>query len=92
MKLLEFLWYCFSSKYRARHQKFYFIFIHIYKYHAISYYFRKQQTAAVAQWVSAFVTQTEGWMYKSQPVVIPISDSSTASRSAIGVIVTGSRR
>ena len=48
--------------------------------------------SAVAQWVSAFDPQAEGWVFEShlgQPSVIKTgSDSSTAKRSAISVRVT----
>ena len=46
-------------------------------------------TAAVAQWVTAFASQAEGWVCESQPrqtqVVKAGSNSSTAKRLAIDV-------
>ena len=53
-------------------------------------------TAAMAQWVRAFVPQAEGWVFESQPrqnlVVKTGRDSFNAKRSAMGVSVTGPRR
>ena len=51
-------------------------------------------TAAAAQWVRAFASQAEGWVFESQPrqTVKTDSDSSTAKRSATGVSDTGPRR
>ena len=53
-------------------------------------------TEAVAQWTRSFASQAEGLVFESQPrqtlVVKTGSDSSTATRSAIGVIVKSHRR
>ena len=52
--------------------------------------------ATVAQWVKAFASYAESWVFESQPrqtqVVKTVSDSSTAKRSEAGVSVTGSQR
>ena len=52
--------------------------------------------AAVAQWVRAFASQAEGWVFESKPrhtLVVKIgSDSPTPKRSALSASVTDPRR
>ena len=55
---------------------------------------QSKTTAAVPQWVRAFVLQANVWMFESQLRETNLShknryDSSTAIRLAIGVSVTG---
>ena len=70
----------------------------MYMYSAIAFECRRilYRAAVVAQWIRAFAPQAEGLVFESQPrqtlIVKTGSDSSTAKRSAIGVIVTGPRR
>ena len=56
----------------------------------------KHPTAAMAQWVRAFTSHAEGWVFEYQSrqtyVVKTGSDSSIAKRSALGLSVTGPRR
>ena len=47
--------------------------------------------AAVAQWVRAFASQADGWVFESQPRQTQVVKTGSAKRSALyeGVSVTG---
>ena len=49
-------------------------------------------TAAVAQWVRAFASQAEGWVFESQPRQTLVEKRGSNSSTAIGVSVKGPRR